>query len=38
MIMNVNGHLKGFEGGVDECCRVEFCFVLHCGHLGKAEY
>lgn len=36
--MKVNRHLEGFEGGVDEFQRVEFCYNLHCCHLGEAEY
>ena len=38
MMMKVNGHSKVFEGGVNGCCMVEFCFVIHCGHLGEANY
>ena len=28
MIMKVNGPLKGFEGGVNGCFRVDFCFFF----------
>ena len=35
MMMKVIGDLKGLEGGFDECCGVEFCFVCHFGHLWK---
>lgn len=38
MIIKVNGHLEGFEGGVNGCSRVEFCFMIHCGHLGETEH
>lgn len=37
-MMKVNGISEGSEGDVDGCCRVRFCFVIHCGHLRKDEY
>lgn len=38
MTMKMNGDLKVFESVEYGCLGVDFCFVLHCGHLRKAEY